>query len=137
MLITVLLVLMLMSTLLIRMYYCLSVLLILCPYISNYSSSGILTTHVDFGVRATAVFNAIPGEGPVDLNGHGTHVRLTLPSISLSLPPSYLRAIVNFFLVRGNDWRNSVWSSQAGLFESCEGFERLWQWIYRGCRIWC
>jgi subtilisin family serine protease len=35
--------------------------------------TGILTTHVDFGGRATSVFNAITGESPQDLNGHGTH----------------------------------------------------------------
>jgi len=35
--------------------------------------TGILTTHVDFGSRATAVFNAITDEANTDLNGHGTH----------------------------------------------------------------
>lgn len=35
--------------------------------------TGILTTHVDFGGRATSVYNAVTTEAPVDLNGHGTH----------------------------------------------------------------
>eukprot|EP00026_Physarum_polycephalum_P009531 Phypoly_transcript_09659.p1 GENE.Phypoly_transcript_09659~~Phypoly_transcript_09659.p1 ORF type:complete len:403 (+),score=72.03 Phypoly_transcript_09659:114-1322(+) len=35
--------------------------------------TGILTTHVDFGGRATAVYNAITTEANTDLNGHGTH----------------------------------------------------------------
>jgi len=35
--------------------------------------TGILTTHVDFGGRATAVYNAITNEANTDLNGHGTH----------------------------------------------------------------
>jgi subtilisin family serine protease len=35
--------------------------------------TGILTTHVDFGGRATFVFTAITGESNTDLNGHGTH----------------------------------------------------------------
>lgn len=40
--------------------------------------TGILTTHVDFGGRATSVFNAISGESPTDLNGHGTHCAGTI-----------------------------------------------------------
>jgi subtilisin family serine protease len=40
--------------------------------------TGILTTHVDFGGRATSVFNAITGESPTDLNGHGTHCAGTI-----------------------------------------------------------
>jgi len=40
--------------------------------------TGILTTHVDFGGRATAVFNAITGESNTDLNGHGTHCAGTI-----------------------------------------------------------
>jgi subtilisin family serine protease len=35
--------------------------------------TGILTTHQDFGGRATAVYNAITNEASTDLNGHGTH----------------------------------------------------------------
>jgi len=35
--------------------------------------TGILTTHSDFGGRATAVYNAITNEANTDLNGHGTH----------------------------------------------------------------
>jgi hypothetical protein len=35
---------------------------------------GILTTHQEFGGRATSVFNAILLESGQDLNGHGTHV---------------------------------------------------------------
>jgi len=35
--------------------------------------TGILTTHTDFGGRATAVYNAITNEANTDLNGHGTH----------------------------------------------------------------
>jgi subtilisin family serine protease len=40
--------------------------------------TGILTTHVDFGGRATAVYNAITGEANSDLNGHGTHCSGTI-----------------------------------------------------------
>lgn len=40
--------------------------------------TGILTTHVDFGTRATTVFNAVTAEQPVDLNGHGTHCAGTI-----------------------------------------------------------
>jgi len=40
--------------------------------------TGILTTHVDFGGRATAVYNAITAEAPTDLNGHGTHCAGTI-----------------------------------------------------------
>jgi len=40
--------------------------------------TGILTTHVDFGTRATSVFNAITAEPTVDLNGHGTHCAGTI-----------------------------------------------------------
>jgi len=35
--------------------------------------TGILTTHTEFGSRATAVYNAITNEANTDLNGHGTH----------------------------------------------------------------
>jgi subtilisin family serine protease len=35
--------------------------------------TGILTTNVDFGGRATTVYNAITKESSQDLNGHGTH----------------------------------------------------------------
>jgi len=35
--------------------------------------TGILTTHVDFGGRASSGYNAITNEQPTDLNGHGTH----------------------------------------------------------------
>jgi len=40
--------------------------------------TGILTTHVDFGGRASFAFNAITTEQPVDLNGHGTHCSGTI-----------------------------------------------------------
>jgi subtilisin family serine protease len=40
--------------------------------------TGILTTHVDFNGRATAVFNAITSESSQDLNGHGTHCAGTI-----------------------------------------------------------
>jgi len=40
--------------------------------------TGILTTHTQFGTRASAVFNAITGETNTDLNGHGTHVAGTV-----------------------------------------------------------
>jgi len=40
--------------------------------------TGILTTHVDFGGRATNVFNAITTESNQDLNGHGTHCAGTI-----------------------------------------------------------
>jgi len=40
--------------------------------------TGILTTHTDFEHRATTVFNAISGESPQDLNGHGTHCAGTI-----------------------------------------------------------
>jgi len=36
--------------------------------------TGISETHVDFGARVQSVFNAISGESPTDLNGHGTAV---------------------------------------------------------------
>jgi subtilisin family serine protease len=35
--------------------------------------TGILTTHTDFGGRATTVYNAVTNEASTDLNGHGTH----------------------------------------------------------------
>jgi len=40
--------------------------------------TGILTTHNDFGGRATTVFNAITGESSADGNGHGTHCAGTI-----------------------------------------------------------
>jgi len=40
--------------------------------------TGILTTHTDFGGRATAVYNAITNEASTDLNGHGTHCAGTI-----------------------------------------------------------
>jgi len=40
--------------------------------------TGILVTHVDFGGRAAAVFNAITNEANTDLNGHGTHCAGTI-----------------------------------------------------------
>jgi len=40
--------------------------------------TGILTTHNDFGGRATAVYNAITNEANTDLNGHGTHCAGTI-----------------------------------------------------------
>jgi len=40
--------------------------------------TGILTTHVDFGGRASSVYNAITTEQPTDLNGHGTHCSGTI-----------------------------------------------------------
>jgi subtilisin family serine protease len=40
--------------------------------------TGILVTHVDFGGRATAVYNAITNEANNDLNGHGTHCAGTI-----------------------------------------------------------
>jgi len=40
--------------------------------------TGILTTHTDFGGRATALYNAITGESGTDLNGHGTHCAGTI-----------------------------------------------------------
>jgi subtilisin family serine protease len=43
--------------------------------------TGILTTHPDFGGRATAAFDAIgDGKGNTDCNGHGTHVAGTVGS---------------------------------------------------------
>jgi subtilisin family serine protease len=40
--------------------------------------TGILTTHNDFGGRASSVYNAITGESAQDLNGHGTHCAGTI-----------------------------------------------------------
>jgi subtilisin family serine protease len=40
--------------------------------------TGILTTHTDFGGRATAPFNAVTNEANTDLNGHGTHCAGTI-----------------------------------------------------------
>jgi len=40
--------------------------------------TGILATHVDFGARATGVYNAITNEANTDLNGHGTHCSGTI-----------------------------------------------------------
>jgi len=40
--------------------------------------TGILTTHNDFGGRASFVFTAITGEANSDLNGHGTHCSGTI-----------------------------------------------------------
>jgi subtilisin family serine protease len=40
--------------------------------------TGILISHVDFGGRATAVYNAVTTEANTDLNGHGTHCAGTI-----------------------------------------------------------
>jgi len=40
--------------------------------------TGILTTHTDFGGRATWAYSAISGEQNTDLNGHGTHCSGTI-----------------------------------------------------------
>jgi len=40
--------------------------------------TGILATHVDFGGRAAAVYNAVTNEANTDLNGHGTHCAGTI-----------------------------------------------------------
>jgi len=40
--------------------------------------TGILTTHRDFGTRASVGRNFIPNESDQDLNGHGTHVAGTV-----------------------------------------------------------
>jgi len=40
--------------------------------------TGILTTHVDFGGRATFAFSSITNEANTDLNGHGTHCAGTI-----------------------------------------------------------
>jgi len=40
--------------------------------------TGVLTTHTDFGGRASFGYTAISGESNSDLNGHGTHVAGTI-----------------------------------------------------------
>jgi len=40
--------------------------------------TGIMTSHNDFGGRATCAYSAIPGEACVDNDGHGTHVAGTI-----------------------------------------------------------
>jgi len=40
--------------------------------------TGILTTHTDFGTRATFAFTAVTSEANTDLNGHGTHCSGTI-----------------------------------------------------------
>lgn len=45
---------------------------------ANLPSQGILTTHNEFGGRATFGYNAVAGSSNTDGNGHGTHVSGTI-----------------------------------------------------------
>lgn len=47
--------------------------------------TGILTTHVEFGGRATIGYNAISGESGQDLYGHGTHVAGTIAGTNVGI----------------------------------------------------
>lgn len=65
--------------------------------------TGILTTHNEFGGRATAAFNAInDGNGSTDCHGHGTHVAGTLGGATYGVAKS-----VNLVSVRVLDCTGS------------------------------
>lgn len=57
--------------------------------------TGILTTHTDFGGRASSVFNAITAEQPTDLNGHGTHCSGTIGGTTYGIAK-----LVNLYAVK-------------------------------------
>lgn len=75
--------------------------------------TGILTSHPDFGGRASAVFDAMGGNG-IDCNGHGTHVAGTVGGTKYGIAKSILlRAVrvldcsgsgTNSGVIAGMDW---------------------------------
>ncbi len=81
--------------------------------------TGILTSHTQFGGRASAVFDAFGGNGQ-DCNGHGTHVAGTVGGSTYSVAKSaLLRAVrvlncsgsgTNSGVIAGVDWvtRNHI-----------------------------
>lgn len=97
-------------------------------YTYNYTGSGvrvyvidtgILTSHTQFGTRASAVYDAFGGNGQ-DCNGHGTHVAGTVGGSTYGIAKSaYLRAVrvldcngsgSNSGVIAGVDWvaRNHI-----------------------------
>jgi subtilisin family serine protease len=70
--------------------------------------TGILTTHSDFGGRATSVYNAITNEAATDLNGHGTHCSGTVAGNTYGVAKQALLKAVKVLSASGSGTNTGV-----------------------------